>query len=348
MWALGDILMATPMLNAIREAQPNAHISWIVDESHAEILACHPLIDEIIPLDSVKWRRLLRNWNIVAWTKRTCELHGMVAERRFDAVINCQPDKWWTLFLCVGKSTVGLYSSATLPFLSQLYTHAVPKPKNLTLHNTRHYLMATQAIGIPDASERMSIGQTAEEGPFLKEFRTTYGLSERTRLIILAPFTTAENRSLDIEFSASIAKWLSTLKGVAVVVTAGSRDSIKADRLAETYPEAGVVVAKGTTLRQYIALLREAVLVVTGDSSPMHIAAAVNTPFVALFGPTPVEERAPLVGVGEIIYKAIPCSPCDSGSCSNKIFKECLRGIELSDVKSAVTNILQPDFNNPN
>ena len=60
LWALGDIVMATPMLAALRARYPEVQITWVVDESHGEILRGHPSVDDLIILDTGGWRRLLR------------------------------------------------------------------------------------------------------------------------------------------------------------------------------------------------------------------------------------------------------------------------------------------------
>lgn len=336
MWALGDVLMATPMLNAIRAAEPDAHITWIVDTFHAGVLANHPQIDEIIALDSGQWRRLLRNVQLPAWIKRTRELNADMRSRKFDAVINCQPEKWWTYFLCPAPITVGLFPSPTVPSSGRLYTHTIPKPKRVGLHNTDHFLQATSAIGFPPASKRMSIGETPDEAVFFADFAQRHDIDDNRPMIVIAPFSTADNRSFDPTFTARIADWLTAEFDAHVVLTGGPNDGPRARAVVDAARKASIIVAEGTSLRQYISLLRNADLVITGDSSPMHLAAALDIPYVTLFGPTPVDERAPLEGRGRVLVKPIPCAPCDLPTCTNKVFAECMKLIELVDVQKAV------------
>ena len=117
----------------------------------------------------------------------------------------------------------------------------------------------------------------------------------------------------------------------------GDRD--RAQAVVDKATRSSIVFAEGTGLREYISILRHADLVITGDSSPMHLAAALDVPYVTLFGPTPVDERAPLDGRGRVLVKPIPCSPCDLPTCSNKIFQECMKLIELADVQKAVREL---------
>jgi ADP-heptose:LPS heptosyltransferase len=342
MWAIGDILMATPMLNAIRAKEPDAHITWIVDICHADVLANHPLIDNLIALDSGQWRRLLRKGNVPAWIKRTRDLRAQMNSGHYDVVINCHAEKWWTYFLCAAPATVAVFPSPTLPALHWLYSHSIPKPKAIGLHTTDHFLQATQIAGFPPASKCMTVGKTDDELPFAEGFRHTHGLVSYRPTVVIAPFSTASNRTFDLAFTARIAQWLEDDFDAQVVITCGPGNGKQAREIASNVKNNALVVADGTTVRQYIALLRQADLVICPDSSAMHLAAALNRPYVALFGPTPVNERAPLGGAGRgiILVKPIPCAPCDLPTCSNKVIHQCMRLIEVRDVQAAVGRLL--------
>ena len=92
-----------------------------------------------------------------------------------------------------------------------------------------------------------------------------------------------------------------------------------------------------TTLKELIALLRLARVVVTNDSGPMHLAAAVGTPVVALFGPTDPAKTGPYGGGHVVLRSAVPCSPCFSRRCANPVTLECLTTIRPQQVIESVT-----------
>lgn len=339
MWALGDLLMATPMIAALRARWPGVQIAWAVESVHADLLAGHPGIDELIPVDSGAWRRMLKKGKIVAWLARSLGWHSQMRRRRFDAVINCQADKWWSAFLCAGPRRIGLYPQENLPASRRFYTCALNRPKDPPLHNTDHYLTATRALGCPDADKAMTIGESPEEAVFLAEFFQAQGLSEQKPIVILAPFSNGANRCWEPECYAQVADWLATTHGAQLVMTIGPDDEEKAREIIDMVA-VPIVLATGTTIRQYVALLRRADLVISGDSSPMHIAAAVGTPFVTVFGPTPTFERVPLVGKGIALAKPLPCAPCDRPSCANPVFRECMKLVTVADVQAAVAQFL--------
>ena len=97
------------------------------------------------------------------------------------------------------------------------------------------------------------------------------------------------------------------------------------------------------TFRQMAALIARAPALVSGDTGPMHVAAAVGTPFVALFGPTPADGRAPLAGRGTVLLHPVPCGPCDQKVCPNKDEDQmrCMRLIYGGGGPSSVETLLQ-------
>ena len=341
LWALGDILMATPMLTALKNRYPGVRVTWIVDSVHGDLLQNHPLIDDLVVLDTGGWRRLLRKGNIWAWLSRTADLRRQMQARQFDAVINCHPDKWWTLALCAAPIRVGLYPSVRSSVSRHFYTDALPLPQSPSCHNTDHYLIATSALGCADSDKKMTLGQIPDESNVVQAFRQAHEIRSEELMIVLAPFSTAENRQWELERLAQVADWLRTAYEAQIVLPCGPGDVARAREIAALTRQTHIHLAESTTLRQYIGLLRSADLVICGDSSPMHIAAAVGTPYVALFGPTPLRERAPLVGRGLPLAKSLFCAPCDQSTCRNPIFRECMKLITVADVQEAVTSLLK-------
>ncbi|MDX1932263.1 MAG: glycosyltransferase family 9 protein [Capsulimonadales bacterium] len=341
MWALGDVLIATPMLAALRERFPEIRITWVVDESHGEILRGHPGIDDLEIIHSGRWRRSLRKGNLPGWLAESVRLRRMVARYRPDAVINCHPDKWWTVFLCPAPRRIAPYPSPTLPWSARFYTDPIATPVP-AIHATRQYLLATQALGCPDGDLRLTIGETSDEADFLTRFQQRQGIGSDEPVVILAPFTTAENKCWEPERFAELADTLASRFPAQFVMTLHPKDEPAARKIAAR-ANTPIRIAAGTTLRQYVALLRRASVVVSGDTSSLHIAAALGTPYVSLFGPTDPDLLAPLAPRergGTVLTAPIPCRPCHSTRCSNPTFRECLKAISVEEVARAAGRYL--------
>ena len=239
----------------------------------------------------------------------------------------------------------GFFNTTRPSLLRRFYTtyfardsHAPP------LHHTEEYLLLTRSLGVPDAGEQLRLPETDEEKTFLQAFARTHALDSSRPRVVIAPFTTWLTKEWEPERWAALMDWLVDKHRAQIVLTMAPSDSDRAAQMREmtsvgTRPS--LTIAEGTTLRQYIALIRSSDLVVSPDSSALHIAAAVGTPSLTLFGPTNVAEIAPRAHpTGRVLRHPLPCSPCGSMQCANPVFRECMKSLTLDVVQEAVTQIL--------
>jgi heptosyltransferase I len=332
MWAMGDVVMATPMLAALRQGNPTIHIAWLIDSRNVDLIQGHPQIDEVISVDTAAWRKQLKNGQLALWIRAANAFRSKIRDGEFDAVINCHPDKWWTLIFCAAMRRVALYPFAAPSSARLFYTDCISRPQDPPVHNTIHYLLATRTLGFADSKQDLSVAPIDEPGA--KDQSTT-------PTIVIAPFSTADNRNWPQEQYVSLIQWLITSFSAHVVVTGAPNERNKLREMVATLHENHATLADHLTVSQFVEIIRSADLVISGDSSPMHIAAATGVPYVALFGATPVGERAPLVGTGRVIHKELYCAPCDRTDCSNPEYRKCMKLIELIDVQAAVTELLR-------
>lgn len=334
LWALGDILMATPVLSALRQYQPEVHITWVVDSAHAAILSGHPLVDEVISLDTRAWRRLLRKGNVLGWLRYGAALNRRFRQRKFDAVINYHPEKWWTRWLCAAPVRVGLYPSAALPLSRVVYTKVIPKPSH-PQHNTDYYLEGVKALGLPGPFDRrmkyqILPGASAEAAAFLA---ASAGYDLSLPLIVLHPGTSQESKSWLPENFAAVAAALSPRFNV--VLTGSAKEAALAEKICALLPPGTrpPVVAAGhfKDIRVLAALIGQAAAVVTGDTVALHLASALETPVVGIYGGSRPGDNAPLFGPQVLLHDdAVPCAPCYKERCP-------LRGADHLRCQRAVT-----------
>ena len=339
LWALGDILMATPLLRALKDKWPDCEITWLADKDYVDILHNNPLLHETISFDSGRWRRYWRYAKLLPYWRMSQDLRRDLRRRDFDIVITLTAEKWWSVWFQTAPVRVGLIPRDRPGLVGRLYTHAVREAEAASPHNTDKYLVAAAALGCSIADKRMVIGRMQEEEAYAENLLVRSQHRPGDPVVVLAPFSTGANRCWEPERYAELSDWLWDTYRATCVITLGPKD-VQAARNIASAARAPVVLAEGATIREYVALIQRADLVVCSDSSAMHIAGASGTPYIALFGSTSIESRAPLVGPGIALAKPLPCAPCDSNGCVNPVFRRCMKILEVADVLRAARTLL--------
>ena len=331
LWALGDLLMATPLVPALQAQSPGVEISWLADLLNADLLEGQPEID-VIRIDSGFWRRRLRKGQVIGWLKEARYWQKTLSLKNFDAVVNCHADLWWTRILCQAPVRVGLFHAEKPSVLRRLYTHAVAKAAG---HNTDYYLAGLQALGLPGPfSRRMKYevlpDANAEASAFLS---ASDNYDPKLPLVVLHPGTSQEPKSWLPEHFAALAAKLTPRFNV--VLTGSPKEAVLAEKIcAQTPPETRLpIVAAGRfeDVGVLAALIQQASAVVTGDTVALHLASALETPLVGLYGGSRPGDNAPLFGPNVLLFDdAVPCAPCYKERCP-------LRGADHLRCQRAIT-----------
>ena len=352
--AHGDILMGTPLLAALRAHYPQAHLTWLVEYKERDAIEANSDLDEVLLWDSSYFKRFLRRGNFPLWLLRAWQLRAELRRRRYDVFVSLQPEEWPLLLRGVGAATtIGIFdtfrqfagSEKTSPY-AKLYTHAYAFP-DLPEHRTDQYLLPLQALNVPAPSDkRMRMGFTAEDGGAAEAFLRTSGFEAGRPFAVLAPMTTWPSRCWPPERFAKLGDLLSARAGCDVVLIGSPRESEReaVAAIAARMKTPPAQAAGALTFRQMAALIARSVALVSGDTGPMHVAAAVGTPYVALFGPTPVAGRVPLAGRGRALMHPVPCGPCDQKVCPNppETFLRCMKLLTVEEVFETVSELLTP------
>jgi len=331
LWALGDLLMATPLVSALQAQYPGIEISWLADLLNADLLEGQPGID-VIRIDSGFWRRRLRKGQVAGWLKEARYWQRSLKRKNFDAVINCHADLWWTRILCQAPVRVGLFHTEKPSLLRRLYTYTVPKTAG---HNTDYYLEGVKALGLPGPFSRQMQYEVlpnaqAEAAAFLA---ASNDYDPNLPIVVLHPGTSQEPKSWLPEHFAALAAMLTPRFNV--VLTGSPKEAVLAEKIrAQTLPgTCPPIVAAGRfeDVGMLAALISQASAVVTGDTVALHLASALETPLVGIYGGSRPGDNAPLLGPNVLLFDdAVPCAPCYKERCP-------LRGSDHLRCQRAVT-----------
>ncbi|MEO6436746.1 MAG: lipopolysaccharide heptosyltransferase I [Tepidisphaeraceae bacterium] len=320
--AIGDVVHALPVLNLLRRRWPKAHLAWLITPACAGLLEGHPMIDELILFER---RRFGRGWRD---PKSVMGLHAFMKNlrrRQFDLVIDLQGlfRSGWMTFRTRAPVRVGFANARELAPI--FYTHRIDVGTS-EQHAVDRYLRIAAALGCGDARPEFPFYVTDDDRRQVDAL--VGGTGGIHRYAVLLPGTNWATKRWPVERFQSLVAPLRDRFGLSSVV-AGSPDEFDLAAQVSAGVAGGINLAGKTSLRQLVALLERADLVIANDSGPMHIAAALARPMVALFGPTNPVRTGPYRREDTVLRLDLPCSPCYSRVCSHQ---SCLQWMGIDAV----------------
>lgn len=316
--SLGDIIHSLPVLRALRKTCPDAYIGWVVKEVWREVLEDNPLIDHLIILNKGAS-------GIISAVRETRIL-------RFDTVIDLQGlfRSGIITYLSGARTRTG-FSNAR-EFARLFYNNKVTVPA-VKMHAVDRYFLTVH--NNTPASIHFPLYTNIEDAEWVKLFLQENNLFDKYPLIAINPSARwIKKRWPAASFSALINKLIKELNAGIIIV--GSKDDVPiAEEISSMVHERIAIAAGQTSIKTLAALLGKINLLITNDSGPMHIAAAMGTPVVALFGPTDPELTGPYGRGHVVLRKNLECSPCMRKPCSQGK-TVCMDTISVEDVAAAV------------
>ena len=333
--ALGDIVHALPVAATLRKTLPDAHITWMVEERFQDILRDNPDIDEIIPLRTKVWRK---NWN----SQSLSEIMGTIKTLRqhnFDLVLDLHGLlKSGVIAKMSGAPTrAGFHRNNCKEKFSTLFTNLKAQRITGGLHIVDRYLTVLEtALGKITEEKKFPLRIPDEADKKIADYFEQHPELTSQPIIAINSGAGFESKQWKLERFAELADQISKELGFTIMLTWGPGEEFKVQQISALMSEKSWI-APPTSILESIALYKRMALLVSCDSGPLHLAAAVGTPTVAIFGPTdPVRNGA--YGVNHAtVYKVLSCSFCWKKICPLGT-KECMNQVSIDEVFQAVRN----------
>ena len=326
--AIGDVIHTLPSLTALRKLYPEAHITWVVEEAAAGLVKNHPLLNAVLISRRKSWIKYLRKGEFSRPLREMRAFLRELRKRPYDLVIDFHGllKSAVIVLLSGGKRKLGYNSLQELSGL--FYNEKIPEDMNK--HAVDRYLDFPRFLGAKIAKAQFILPSDNSAQARIQSLLEKYHL-ENKKFIAVNPVAYWETKLWDDEKFAGLADLIKTKLNMEVVFTGSEKESI--EKITTRMQAKAVNLASETTLPELAYLYQKALLLVTTDSGPMHLAAAVGTPVVALFGPTDPQRTGPY-GDGHIIIRSdLPCSPCLRKECPTT---KCMQDIPPEQVYAAV------------
>jgi lipopolysaccharide heptosyltransferase I len=279
--ALGDIVLALPALAALKRSFPRAKISWLVRSEYAELLQGHPDLDEVILFD----RQLLgKSWYSPRAFSGLLELLRRLREGRFDVVFDFQ-GLFRTGFLAwVSGSKKRFGMTQAREFGHVFYTDKISQDYSC-VHLVDYYLRIVAAAGAGKTEVQFTLPRKPDAVETVKKLLVSHGVHPGN-YAVLVPGAARENKRWPIERFAKLAEKIVSQFGWSMAAPGSAAEKGYIETLQNIAGVGVVNLAGQTSIAEIIALLGGAALVVSNDTGPGHIAAALGVPIVMIFGPT--------------------------------------------------------------
>ena len=314
--SLGDVVLTSPAIRAVRNKFTSARISMLVASQSAGLLTENPHLDEVIQFD-----RHAKDKD----TSEMVRLVRILRERQFDLIIDFQRKFRTSLlgYLSGAKCRVGYHQPNGI-----LCSVRVP---NSSGHAIDSYFALLHAVGIEARDRKLELFLPESDRTYARDIMARQGI-DRDRLTIgLFPGAGWKLREWMPDRFAAIGDRLVRDFGAQVAVFGGAHERRLGNYVVDKMAERATSFAGNHQIRQLAALIERCNLFLTNDTGPMHIAAALRTPTVALFGPGNHIRFQPLESIHSTIRHEVPCSPCKqfTNRCKNNI---CMKLITVDEV----------------
>ena len=332
----GDVLLAAPVFSVLKRHAPHLAIDALVYDDTRDMLSGHPAIETLHTIGR-SWRAL----GLSARALREWRLYRELKERRYDLLIHLteHPRGAWLARALGCRYAVAPGFRDRSSYWKNSFTHRYALPLNGRRHMVEWNLDALRRIGIQPAPEERAVvmvpgaAAEAEADALLHQ----HGLAPK-RFIHLHPASRWSFKCWPVERNAALVNRL-LQRGERPVITA-SGDPAEMDFVRDIVSRcSGAVVdlSGRLSLKTLAAISARASLFVGVDSAPMHIASAVGTPVVALFGPSGEFEWGPWSGASRVVASQDhPCRPCGIDGCGGGKLSDCLAGLSEDAVISAI------------
>ncbi len=336
----GDVLLSSPVMSYLKKRLPQAQIDVFIYKETLPMLEGHPDISHFILYDQ-KWKKL----SFLGKLQQELSIFKEIRKNNYDLVINLtEGDRGALAALCSGaKIRVGV-DPEKKGFIGKkwAYTHLVkncPTPR----HTVERNLDALRKIGLfPTEDERdLTFVIPSEVTSKMEKLLQEKNITPK-KYILVHPASRWRFKCLPPQLMADVIKELHS-QGRKIVMTSGpdQQELLMLNEIATLSPPDSIINLGGQiSLKELGALIQLSASVLCVDSVPLHIASALKTPLVVLFGPSSDKNWGPWQHPGsQVVSKKISCRPCHMDGCGGSKMSDCLYSLSVKEILKAVDDV---------
>jgi lipopolysaccharide heptosyltransferase I len=335
--SLGDVIHALPVLRLLKSHLPQSQIYWWLDSSLRSLLEEDRDLAGVIPFDRQGWATPRR------WLEMFSSLQNLRA-KHFDWAIDLQGLARSGIFAWLANAglTIGLDNGREGSREgARAFYDLTPPPPAADTHAVDRYLAVLPLLNIPARGNFEWLPTRPEIAAQIQQ-KWNPGAGP---WIVLLPGARWDNKRWPVEHFVQLARLMRGMDALHFVILGGAAERAAGEAIAEAIPGRSLNLAGQTTLWEMIEWVRLGRLVISADTGPMHVAAALGRPVIALFGPTDPRKTGPYGKPGSVLQiNSLPCIPCMKPSCHYTVNKACLNNLTPSSVYARVRQELDEEI----
>lgn len=320
--SLGDVVHSLAFLHALHGSFPRAHIHWVIAKGLEELLEGNPMVKKLWIIDKDQWKKIRRIKGTVA---EVGSLFRRLREEQYDITIDLQGLLRSGLLTRASRAPLRIGFKEAREGSSLFYTHKIEGGRDI--HAVDRYLKVAAALGCDPQEVSFPL-------PLVKESKGVQAAKqEMGDYAVVVPGARWTTKRWPAERFGRVA----ALLPMRSVIIGSSSDAGLGAQIESSSGGKARSMAGKTSLRELISLIRDARLVITNDSGPLHIAAACRVPAVAIFGPTNPVRTGPYGERNRIVQAPVSCAPCYKRKCKSL---RCMNEITVEGVYDAVKTVI--------
>ena len=327
--AIGDVIHALPVSYAIKETFPNAKVTWVVEPPAYDLLKMNPCVDKIILFQKKEFK------SFGGFVKKFFPFKKELQQENYDAVLDLQ----------------GLFKSAAIAFFAKSniklgicnmreMSDKISKPvvgEHSTGHIVERYLDTARAIGCKVNRVVFPLEVPFEEVRKAEMIIEHAGVPKNSPYVVLVVGANWPNKRWSSENFAALSDWLYELKVMPVIIGNGAVDEQKAREIESMTEIPPINLVDKTNLMQLTHIIKNARLVIGGDTGPVHLAAGLGIRTIELMGPTDAKRNGPYGQIQNAIEVERPCRFCWKRACPKG--DDCLEKIPVKLVEEKISQM---------
>ena len=328
--AIGDVIHALPVSYALKEAWPDARVTWVVEPPAYPLLVDNPYIDDIILFEKKKFKSL------GGFMQNIGPFKARLQQTRYDAALDLQ----------------GLFKSAAIAWLSgapvrlgtcnmRECSDKISRPvigPHARGHIVERYLDVARELGCPVNKVVFPVEISDRDADLSARILQQAGARAENPYVVLAVGANWPNKRWPAKYFAQLSDWLYEQKIIPVIVGGGMVDSQLSGEIAAAAEIPPVNLVGKTTLKQLAYIIQHARLTLGGDTGPVHLSAGLGTPTVMVMGPTDANRNGPYGQLANAIEVDRPCKYCWKRACPKGM--DCLSRISVAEVEAKLQQVL--------